>query len=247
MRPWVALPTTGAVSRVLLVLAMALMAGCSSADPGEPQERTFSDVPEPLIVEGGQAELTLVASDIDGVRVTRQESGQAGGEWDLEGDTLSLDAECSLFSRCHVRYVVEAPADTDLSVSTDNGSVSLTGFTSMVKVTSDNGPVLLSRAFGPIDLSSANGDLTLEDVASDTVRLATDDGGIDATFAARPTEVGVSTNNGDATLALPPGPYMVFATADNGEIITDVDVDSFAESTISARTDNGTITLTPVE
>lgn len=248
MRPGVTRPAIGAVPRVLLALSTALVAGCSGTDPSGAQERTFDDVPEPLIVEGGEAEIALVASsDIDGVRVTRQESGQAGGEWALEDDALSLGAECVLFSRCHVRYVVEVPAKTHLSVSTGNGLLSLTGFTSRVEVTSGNGPVLLSDASGPIDLSSSNGDLTLDGITSDTVRLATDNGGVDATFAERPAQVEVSTNDGDATLALPEGPYAVFETVDNGEVVTEVDVDSSAQSTISARTENGTITLSPVE
>lgn len=244
MKPWTVSPVTTTVALPTLALCVILSAGCSGATSEESEQRTFDDLPRPLIVEGGDAEIEFITADIDQVRVTRSETGQAGGEWGLEGGTLSLDAECALFSRCQVRYVVELPADTDLSVNTNNGLVSVTGVSAMTEVTSSHGPVLISEVSGPVDVSSGNGDLTLQGVDSDIVSLATDNGDIDAALTQRPTEVEVSTNNGDAALALPDGPYAVFETVDNGEIITEIDVDPYADSTVNARTDNGTITLT---
>lgn len=231
--------TTAAAS-----LALALVMGCSG-DPQEAEERVFDTVPEPLIVEGDNAEVDLVASEDERLRVSREESGQAGGEWGLEGDTLTLGSDCAVFSDCDVRYEVAIPADTPLSVSTDNGPVTLTGFTAMVEVTSGNGTVRVSDSSGALDLSSVNGDMELDGIGSDTASLATDNGTIDAAFTTRPSEVEVSTNNGTATLALPDGPYALFETVGNGEIDTEIDTVDRAESTITARTDNGTIRLLP--
>ena len=245
MRPWTAHSVSAAVAPATLILCVALVAGCAGAGSETSQERTFDDVSGPLIVRGGSAQIEFVTTDTDRIRVSRFETGQAGGEWGLEDDTLSLGAECALFSSCHVRYVVESPADTDLSVSTDDGPISLDGFTAMVSVTSEGGPVLVSEASGPIDVSSGDGDLTLDRITSDTVSLATDNGDIDAALTERPTEVGVSTNTGDAALALPDGSYAVFETVDEGEVITEVDQDPAADSTVNARTGNGTITLSP--
>lgn len=239
-------PVVRTLTTVVSSLALALVVGCAGV-PQEAEEQVFDTVPEPLIVEGGNAEIDLVAAEDDRVRVSRQASGQAGGDWGLEGDTLTLGSDCALFSDCEVRYEVAIPAETSLSVSTDNGPVTLTGFASRVEVTSANGTVRLFDVSGALDLSTANGDLDLERIGSDTARLATDNGTIDAAFTERPSEVEVSTNNGNATLTLPDGPYAVFETVANGEIDTEVDTSEGSDSTVTARTDNGTIRLLPQE
>ena len=237
-------PVVRTLTTVVAAFSLALVVGCAG-DPQEAEEQVFDTVPEPLIVEGGNAEIDLVATDGDRVRVSREASGQAGGEWGMEGDTLTLGSDCAVFSNCDVRYEVAIPATTPLSVSTDNGPVSLTGFTSSVEVTSANGTVRVFDATGPLDLSSDNGNMELDGVGSETARLATDNGTIDAAFTDRPSEVEVSTNNGNATLLLPDGPYAVFETVGNGEIETEVDTVDRSENTITARTDNGTIRLLP--
>lgn len=239
-------PVVRTLTSVIASLSLALAVGCSG-DPQEAEVRVFDTVPQPLIVEGGNAEIALVAAEGDQVRVTREASGQAGGEWGLDGDTLTLGSDCAVFSDCDVRYEVAIPADTPLSVSSDNGPVSLTGFTSRVEATSANGTVGVFDSSGPLDLSSDNGDLELDEVGSETALLATDNGTIDATFTDRPSQVEVSTNNGNATLLLPDGPYAVFETVDNGEIDTEIDTSQGSDSTITARTDNGTIRLLPRE
>ncbi|MBR8743933.1 hypothetical protein DSY14_19770 [Nocardiopsis sp. MG754419] len=228
------------------MLVLTLVAGCSGP-LGDAEARSYDTVPRPLIVEGDNAELALIASDNDGIRVTREDSGQAGGEWGLEGDTLTLGSDCAVFSRCHVRYVVALPADVELSVRTDNGTVSLNGFTSAVEVTSENGTVRATDLSGALDLASENGDLELDGITSGTVAMATDNGTVDATFASRPTDVEVSTNNGAATLTLPDGPYAVFETVGNGRIDAEIDTEDDADSTVNARTENGTITLVPLD
>lgn len=239
-------PVVRTLTTVVATLSLALVVGCAG-DPQEVEEQVFDTVPEPLIVEGGNAEIDLVAAEGDQVRVSRESSGQAGGEWGMEGDTLTLGSDCAVFSDCDVRYEVAIPAATPLSVSTDNGPVSLTGFASSVEVTSANGTVRVFDASGPLDLSSDNGDMELDGVGSETARLATDNGTIDAAFTERPSEVEVSTNNGSATLLLPDGPYAVFETVDNGEIDTGIDTSEGSDSTVTARTDNGTIRLLPQE
>lgn len=228
------------------LLALALLSGCGQiGDLGEPEERTYDDVPELLIIEVDNASLEIIPEDTEQVRVTRADSGNAGGDWEMTGDTLSLETECRMFSNCEVEYQVFVPADTALSVDTDNGDVSLSGFSAPIEVAAANGAIDVSDVTGPLALTSDNGDMNLTGVGSDTLSAATDNGTIDATFTEAPTEVEVSTNNGEATVALPGGPYAVFETSDNGDVVNDLPTDDTSTSTVSARTDNGTITLVP--
>lgn len=245
-------PTTRATRSVLgtggALLALALLSGCGQvSDLGEPEEKTYDDIPEVLIVEVDNASLEIIPDDTDQVRVTRADSGNAGGDWELTGDTLNLEMTCGVISNCRVQYQVFVPADTALAVETDNGDVAVSDFSSSVEVTSANGDVDISDVTGPLTLTSDNGDLNLSGIGSESVSAATDNGSIDAAFAEAPTEVEVSTNNGDATVALPGGPYAVFETFDNGEIVNDLPSDDTSASTVTARTDNGTISLVPAD
>lgn len=241
-------PTRATLATGGALLALALVSGCAQvADLGEPEEKTYDDVPELLIVEVDNADLEIVPEDTQQVRVTRADSGNAGGDWELTGDTLSLESECGMFSNCEVRYQVFVPENTALSVDTDNGDVSLSGFSAPIEVVSANGSVNATDVTGPLTLTSGNGDMDLTGIASDTLSAATDNGTIDAAFTEAPTNVEVSTNNGDATVALPGGPYAVFETSDNGEVVNDLPTDDTSASTVSARTDNGAISLVPAD
>lgn len=244
-------PPTSRVTRSVLaiggaLLALTLLSGCGQASElGEPEEKTYDDVPEVLIVEVDNASLEIIPGDTDQVRVTRADSGNAGGDWELTGDTLNLEMTCGVISNCQVEYQVFVPADTALSVETDNGDVAVSEFSASVEVTSGNGDVDISDVTGPLTLTSGNGDMNLTGISSKSLTAATDNGSIDAAFTEAPTDVGVSTNNGDATVALPGGPYAVFETFDNGEIVNDLPSDESSASTVTARTENGTITLVP--
>ncbi|WP_049570033.1 DUF4097 family beta strand repeat-containing protein [Nocardiopsis sp. SBT366] len=234
----VALATGGAL------LALGLLTACGQpAELGDAEEKSYDDVPELLIVEVDNASLEVVPHDTDQVRVVRQDTGDAGGDWELTGDTLSLEMTCGTVSNCRVRYQVFVPADTALAVDTDNGTVSVSGFTAPLEVTSANGTVDVANVTGPLTLTSDNGDMNLSEIGSDSVSAATDNGSIDAVFSEAPTEVEVSTNNGTATVAMPGGPYAVFETSDNGEVVNGLPTDDSSTSTVTARTDNGTITL----
>lgn len=193
------------------LLALALLAGCApgadlaGSETGT-REKTYDDVPELLIVEVDDAGLEIVPHEADQIRVVREETGSAGGDWELTGDTLGLEMDCGTFSDCRVGYEVFVPADTALSVETGNGDVSVSGFSA-----------------------------------------ATSNGTIDAAFSEAPAEVEVSTNNGQARLALPGGPYAVFETFGNGEVVNELPSDEASTSTVTARTENGTITLLPTD
>ena len=242
-------PTAGAaLATGGALLALALLSGCGQAsEQSETEEKTYDDVPELLIVEVDNADLEIVPEDTEQVRVTRTETGEARGEWELTGETLNLEMTCGVISDCEVRYQVFVPADTGLSVRSDNGAVAVSGFSSPIEITSDNGPVDVSDVTGSLALTSENGDMNLSGIGSESLSAATANGTIDAVFTGEPVEVEVSTNNGTATVALPGGPYAVFETSDNGDVVNDLPTDPSSANTVNARTDNGTITLTPAD
>ena len=237
-------PTGGALIVGGALLALAVATGCASGGAfDEPEEKGFDDIPELLLVEVEDADLELVPADTEQIRVTREETGAAGGDWDLEGGTLTLEADCGTLTDCEVRYEVALPADTALSVQASGGTTTVSDFTAPVEVSTGNGPVRVSSVRGPLTLTSGNGDLHVEEAGPESLMAATDNGTIDARFSEAPSEVEISTNNGDATVALPGGPYAVFETVGNGEIRSEIPVDDSGDSTVTARTDTGTIAL----
>ncbi|GAA1460291.1 DUF4097 family beta strand repeat-containing protein [Nocardiopsis exhalans] len=234
------------------LLALALLTGCGqnadlAGSETRTEEKTYDDVPELLLVEIDDASLEIVPHEADQIRVVREETGSAGGDWELTGNTLDLEMDCGTFSDCRVRYEVFVPADTALSVETDNGDVSVSGSRAPTEVRSGNGTIAVSDVTGPLTLTSANGDMNLSGIGSESLSAATGNGTIDAVFSEAPAEVEVSTNNGAATLALPGGPYAVFETFGNGEVTNELPSDDTSASTVTARTDNGTITLVPTD
>ncbi|MFI0261935.1 hypothetical protein ACH4OW_23195 [Streptomyces sp. NPDC017056] len=121
-----------AIARIAAACAVVslgvALTGCSvDAKSAEPAVKTFAFKGRTLDVKTHEIPVDLVATDRQDIRVTRwfdAKSGEKHLRWELEGDTLDLEAGCSGLAICDARFKVEVPrgvtvlrdgAKTDLS------------------------------------------------------------------------------------------------------------------------------------
>ncbi|MEI5103032.1 DUF4097 family beta strand repeat-containing protein [Streptomyces sp. PmtG] len=142
-----------------------------------------------------------------------------------------------------MRYEVRVPKNVRLTVEGDNGKTTAAGFDKPLRISSDNGAVDVSDSSGGLTLSSDSGELRATGITSHQVDADSDNGTVHLSFASAPDEVGVTTENGGVTVEVPDGTYKVTTKTDNGDVKTDVPTDANSGRAISARTDNGSITL----
>jgi DUF4097 and DUF4098 domain-containing protein YvlB len=103
-----------------------------------------------------------------------------------------------------VRYTVKVPAAADVSFTTVNGGIEVSGITGRVDAQTTNGGIRARDVAGPIDASTTNGgvDVDLAQVAASGVKLECTNGGIKlrlspdakATITASVTNGGIGVN-----------------------------------------------------
>lgn len=105
------------VSRSILaavaLTSLAAVTGCADAKEATPETKRFSLAGSTLDVRAHGVPTDLVATHRKDVRVTRWFDVGTGAEphssWELKGKTLNLNAGCSRFANCDVRFRVEVP------------------------------------------------------------------------------------------------------------------------------------------
>lgn len=234
------------------LLALVALTGCSggSSDDAEPEDRSFPLAGDQLTIAKDSGDLDVRPADVEEVEVTRWFSGGSGigggaeATWELAGDTLTLTTRCGgMLGQCDVRYEVLVPWAVTLTVEGENGTISAAGFETDLAIRSDNGAVSVEDASGDLTLNSDNGELRGTGIASSRVDAGSENGQVRLTFAVVPDQVEVTTENGAVTVEVPDAAYNVTTVTDSGEVSVDVPEDANSERTITARTDNGAITL----
>ncbi|MEU8351631.1 MULTISPECIES: DUF4097 family beta strand repeat-containing protein [Streptomyces] len=240
-----------AVASGVLVTAFALSGcGTAAADDDEPEHRAFPYSGKTLRIDADNTSLDLVPADVDEIEVTRWFDGWTaiGGDvkkvWEVEGDTLRLGIDCQgLIDNCDSRHRVKVPRDLALTVDNDNGAVVANGFTADLDITSGNGSVRVGDPTGRLDLKSDNGRVEATGVASRDVAASSDNGRVELAFAEVPDRVDAKSDNGRVGIRLPDGAYRVEAEADNGDVDITVPRDDRSEHHVTARSDNGGISV----
>ncbi|MFF9864088.1 DUF4097 family beta strand repeat-containing protein [Streptomyces sp. NPDC013953] len=236
------------------VLVAVGVGGCGSTDVAEApaEKKVFAFEGDKLTVDSDDSALVLVPADVEDVEVTRQVDGWVvAGEgpepsWRLEDGKLTLRLGCTgMISNCQARHEVKVPRGVALTVAGDNGSVTADGFRTALKVRSDNGEVVVRNASGPLELQSSNGEIVVERAASRSVIARSDNGEVRLGFTAAPDRVDTTSDNGEISIELPTGKvsYAVETRSDNGEIEVGVPTDKSSAHIVTARSDNGEITI----
>jgi hypothetical protein len=200
-------------------------------------------------VDNSAGSVQVVATDGDTVEVVAKisEGLRATGESrEVVGDVLELRGTCPNFGSdwCRVRYEIRAPRSLALTIDADNGSVDLSGFEGPVDVDSDNGSIEVDSLSGPARLSTDNGRIEGRDLRTPTVTADSDNGRVTLMFAAAPTTVVATSDNGSVEVVVPDDgeAYNLELSTDNGSRNQDILVDPSSPRTIRVDTDNGDAT-----
>jgi DUF4097 and DUF4098 domain-containing protein YvlB len=203
-----------------------------------------------LELDGTAGTVQITAADTDTVHVRATISDglrKTGESRRVVGDTLQLHSTCPNIGSewCRVDYDVTMPAELAVVVRNGDGHTSISETTGPVDVQSDYGTVELSELSGTIDVATDNGRIEATGLTSSAVTARTDNGTIGLEFAAAPTTVRADTDNGRIEIVVPADgtAYRVDTSTDNGSRTVSVPIDAAGPRAITARTDNGSITV----
>lgn len=203
-----------------------------------------------LEVTGSNGSVRIEASARDTIDVQAEISDglRATGESrEVVDGALRLRSSCPNFGSdfCWVDYVVLVPLGLELVVDNDNGSVDITGSSAPIDVDADNGSVELTAVSGPLQISSDNGRVEGTQLSSSTATADSDNGRVVLEFATAPTTVVATSDNGRVDIVVPGDgtSYRVDVRSENGSETVEVPSDPSSDRTITARTDNGSVTV----
>lgn len=237
---------------VVVVVGGALSACSSAGDDKHPDHRAFALHGGTLTVDADDSALEIVAvggAKAGTVDVTRWFSGSVlvgdgpSVTWAMRDDRLVLRTKCSgVVADCATRHRVEVPRGVTVKVVTDDGSVRASGFRDALSVRTNDGSVHVTDATGPLDLRSDDGSVRAE-VSSRRVRVHTEDGSVGLQLGVVPDLVDSRSDDGSVTVALPDAKYRVRTATDDGSVRVSVPEDSASAHVVSARTEDGKITV----
>ncbi|MFF2021123.1 DUF4097 family beta strand repeat-containing protein [Streptomyces sp. NPDC058171] len=238
------------------VLALAA-SGCASdpEDDSSPDRRSFALSGKTLTVDSDDSSLELVPTDGDEVEVTRWIKARkligskSTFNWRMEDDRLVLRRDCSGFiATCGVKHRIEVPRGVTLVVKNDDGPVRASGFRTPVDISTDDGSVKVEDISGPLTLRSGDGSIRASDLHSREVAAHTENGSLRLALASVPDRVAARSNDGSVSVTLPGREgdatgYKVSAKSNDGSVKVSVPRDDRSHRSVSAHSDNGSVTV----
>lgn len=245
---WIVL---GSLFAVPLLLFGTFQVVSQLAHDEETVQLTFTEPGiQTLDIRVDAGEIRVIGTDEDTISVTaRISNGLRATTHDerVEGDTLVLRSSCpGVFANfCSTDYTVRVPRHLTLIARGDNSRISVGDLTGGATITTDNGGVEALRIDGPLDLRSDNGTITADEIRSTDVQASSDNGSIRLTLVNPPERVQARSDNGSITIIVPDTDhtYATDLTTDNGNVNNHVRTDPASPRTITASSDNGSITV----
>jgi DUF4097 and DUF4098 domain-containing protein YvlB len=231
---------------VLGVAVLLTLSACGTADAVH-NRRVFSFHGARLIIDDPSSDLRLTPWNGSGIEVQRWLGGTAAkpshSSWNLYGDTLHLDIDCSgLVFRCESRFQVALPAGVSVIVHSGPGNDTASGLSSFVAIEGGSGQVHLTNTSGPPRISTDSGNVTASGIRSPHVQAASDEGSVTIGFAAAPQRVQVRSMVGNATVKVPTvgDHYRVSVSTGSGSTRSKVPSDRRATRSVHVTSGNGT-------
>ncbi|HEY3881436.1 MAG TPA: hypothetical protein VGM12_22820 [Trebonia sp.] len=226
-----------------------------------------SGISGPLSVnaEGGDITVnkTTAAADLDSGGGPVSADGVAGKlTVHAEGGGITVSGAPSAYLDSGGGPVYASAISGPLTVSGEGGGVTVTG-AGATTIDSGGGPVSATTIRGPLAVTAEGGDVQANDVTgaltADTgggqltasgltsASASVDTGGSDGSlgFTAAPASVRLRTGGGNATVAVPGGPYAVTADSSGSPQSVSVATSPGAASSISVSTEGGNLQIGP--
>jgi hypothetical protein len=183
-------------------------------------------------VSTDRGSVRVIASDRDDIALSAYISNGLGGTDHaarVRGNRLLVEGDCTfpVAYWCTASYTLRVPRDTKVVLWTGSGSVTVSGTTADVDLTTEHGSVHASS------------------LHSQYARVSSGHGSIRLGFAVAPMQVQASAAHGDVTVVVPKGSaaYHVDVSSGHGSTSVDVPTDPTARRTIGASSGHGDVTV----
>jgi hypothetical protein len=168
----------------------------------------------------------------------------------IDGDTFRIsDGPCTadVAFACEVRWLLQVPRDVDVDVTTQTGSINVSGMSNTVKLVSDSGDVRVLAPTGKlVTLRSRIGDVVAQNVGSEQVVATSIKGAVSLTFRSPPSLVVGRSDTGKVGVVLPDGDesYRIEAKSsqDGSRTVTAKD-DPDSRRRINVRSNKGDVSV----
>jgi hypothetical protein len=178
-----------------------------------------------VVIAGGDVdEITVVAEVDHGLRRTAHRA-------EVQGRTLVVRDDCPTGVQvwCRVDYEILVPADLLVTAMVENGRLTVRDLATDLTVSSDNGTIELVRIGGDVDARTKNGSVRARGLTGDDLLARSENGSIEVSFTESPGFVDARTSNGSIDLVVPDDERVVYRV--------DTSVFAFGETDVGIRTD----------
>ena len=120
-----------------------------------------------FVLDAGSADVELTRSNQSDIHVVALQRGGAANDFTVnlkqDGETLHVSATsgCIVFCNTRLRYRIELPAETAITVQSTSGDVDAENLSGGVDIKTTSGDIKLSEISGPLTISSVSGDVSL--------------------------------------------------------------------------------------
>lgn len=170
---------------------------------------------------------------------------RASVSWKTTREGVVINSRCPLPTPlgCRFDYHVAVPPGLIVSASAGSGDIDVSGLKGGATLSSDSGDLVVNGLAGPLRLDSSAGDVVATGLEGGSVRAGADSGDVSLRFARVPADVTATSNSGDVTIALPPGPtsYRVGASSSSGSSTVRVPTNPTSRHHIHAAADAGDV------
>ncbi|GAB3261117.1 DUF4097 family beta strand repeat-containing protein [Kineosporia babensis] len=241
----------GAVVTVIVLVSMGrVFAGAAVTPERTGDEQTLVHTVSKVVIDSNAGDAVLTTGPAGQVTLERETVSSIGASPEVdqrwEGDVLHIQARCpeggvAGIGDCAADFTLEVPADADVDLRTEAGTLSVTGITGDVKAASDAGDIELSGLGGGIHARTESGSINGRDLKSARTDVEAQAGDAQLQYVAAPREVRAVTSAGDVSVLVPSGPYAVVASSQSQEATVGFTPDPDAESTITATVQAGSV------
>jgi hypothetical protein len=199
----------GLVLTALLVAVGGFVAVNAMARQTVREEHSYAFTGNALSIDAAIGDVHIVPGKAGQITVARRLTyglRRPYVEERIDGDTFRVsDRPCTAFA-CEVRWLLQVPRDVDVDVTTQIGSINVSGMSNTVKMVSDSGDVRVLAPSGKlVTLRSRTGDVMAQNVSSEQVVAITRKGAVSLTFRAPPSLVVGRSDSGKVGVVLPDG------------------------------------------
>jgi hypothetical protein len=243
----------GLVLTALLVGVAGLVAVNAMARQTVREEHIYAFTGKALSIDAARGDVHIVPGKPGQIIVARRLTyglRRPFVEEQIDGDTFRVtDRRCTADAAfaCEVRWLLQVPREIDVDVTTQTGSINVSGMSGTVKLVSESGSVRVLAPSGKLTtLRSRTGSVTAQNVSSEQLVATSLKGDVSLTFRQPPSLVVGRSETGKVGVVLPDGDesYRIEAKSsqDGSRTVTAKD-DPESRRRINVRSSKGDVSV----